>query len=378
MRLVEKCVFYPYNLSMKQNKSPARTVIEDVCRVKRGERCLIIANPETRAISDALFLAARGAGAVCVLIIQEKKTTHDFADEAVIAAIKSEPDVILSVSHLKLGRDAAACAHPYKTADGRTFDSTFDYLLSGKKTIRAAWTPGITGDMFRRTVNIDYELLRSRCVALSEKFKGAAAARVTAPGGTDITIGLAGRSAMSDDGDFGLPGLGGNIPSGEVYLSPAMGASRGIIVFDGSMTFSDGDALLSSPIKLTVENGFITTIEGGADAERLRSDIERAERDALEMESRGNLPAGQGKVYARNARNIGELGIGLNEGARITGNMLEDEKAFKTCHFAVGENYDDDAPSLIHFDGIVREPTIIIQYENGKTFTVLDKGDLRI
>lgn len=362
---------------MKQDKSPEQTVMEDLLCVKRGERCLIIANPETRKIADALCGASEAAGARCVLLIQKKKTANDFAEEEVIAAIKTEPDVILSVSHLKLGRDAQAIAHPYKAADGTVYDSTFDYLLSGKKTIRAAWTPGITEDMFSHTVNIDYNLLRSRCASLIEKFRGAFRARVTAPGGTDIEIGLEGREAMADDGDFSKPGLGGNIPSGEVFISPAIGKSRGTIVFDGSMTFSDGDALLSTPIKLSVEDGYITGIEGGAEAKRLLKDIHRAEKESVCMEELGSLPAGQGAVYARNARSIGELGIGLNEGACITGNMLEDEKAFRTCHFAVGGNYDGDAPCLIHFDGIVREPTITICYRDGHS-VVMDKGDLRI
>ena len=88
------------------------------------------------------------------------------------------------------------------------------------------------------------------------------------------------------------------------------------------------------------------------------------------------MPEGQGEVYKKNARNIGELGIGLNPSARITGNMLEDEKAFHTCHFAVGENYDNDAPSLIHLDGVVREPTITLIDADGKEVKILDNGAL--
>ncbi|MDE5775591.1 MAG: peptidase M17, partial [Treponemataceae bacterium] len=61
-----------------------------------------------------------------------------------------------------------------------------------------------------------------------------------------------------------------------------------------------------------------------------------------------------------------------------TGNMLEDEKAFKTCHFAIGENYDNDAPSLIHLDGVVRLPTIVINYKDGTSFTALENGVLKI
>ena len=58
--------------------------------------------------------------------------------------------------------------------------------------------------------------------------------------------------------------------------------------------------------------------------------------------------------------------------------MLEDEKAFKTCHFAIGQNYDGDAPSLIHLDGVVRNPTIVITYKDGSAFTALENGELKI
>ena len=67
-----------------------------------------------------------------------------------------------------------------------------------------------------------------------------------------------------------------------------------------------------------------------------------------------------------------------NPAANITGNMLEDEKAFHTCHFAIGENYDNDAPSLIHLDGVVREPTITLTYGDGSSRTILQDGALQI
>jgi len=140
----------------------------------------------------------------------------------------------------------------------------------------------------------------------------------------------------------------------------------------------DGDALLETPIVVQVSDGFVTDIEGGEEAARLKKTIADAEAKSLAMEKEGKLPEGEGSVYRRNARNIGELGIGLNPAAVITGNMLEDEKAFRTCHFAIGENYDSDAPALIHLDGVVREPTIEITYEDGSVRTVLQNGDLML
>ncbi len=91
------------------------------------------------------------------------------------------------------------------------------------------------------------------------------------------------------------------------------------------------------------EQGFITQIAGEREAEALAETIRLGEENAVAMEAQGKLGAGQGQVYARNARSLGELGIGVNPLAGITGNMIVDEKAARTCHFAIGSNYDQDA-----------------------------------
>ena len=57
--------------------------------------------------------------------------------------------------------------------------------------------------------------------------------------------------------------------------------------------------------------------------------------------------------------------------------MLEDEKAFNTCHIAIGENYDNDASALIHLDGVIKNPTIVFMYEDGSEKTVLLDGVLQ-
>lgn len=373
---------------MEENVTPAQTVIRDICRVQKNERVLIIANPETNIIARGLFEAARDAGSRPVLIFQPAKSSFDNANPEVLAAIASNPDVCFSVSAVKLGKDPDAAAHPYKDGHGIEYDHIFDYLLYGKKTMRAVWTPGITQAMYERTVQIDYAELAGRCETLEQLYEHAVSVHVTAPGGTDVVVPVKGRKALNDNGDFSRPGTGGNIPSGEVFISPVVGTSgrggnlplcgtTGKIVYDGSMTFGDGDALLEKPIAVQVEGGFVKEITGGAEARRLEKTIRDAEEKSITMENDGRLPEGMGAVYRRNARNIGELGIGLNPAAVITGNMLEDEKAFRTCHFAIGENYDSDAPALIHLDGVVRNPTIVLSYKDGSEKMILRNGELQ-
>lgn len=363
---------------MKKEITPAENIINNVCKIKKNESVLIIANPATDFIAQELYTAANQAGAKTSLIYQNSKTSFDNAEKTVLAAIGTNPDVCFSISENKLGKDPDATANPYKNDNGEPFTHIFDYLLEGKKSMRAVWTPGITEDMYNRTVNINYGELAERCKRLEKIFENAINVQVTAAGGTNISVPVYGRKLMNDDGDFSKPGTGGNIPAGEVFISPLVGKCQGVIVYDGSITFSDGDSILETPITCKVENGYVTEISGGEEAKRLLKTITEAENRSIEYEKNGKLPEGQGEIYKKNARNIGELGIGLNPAASITGNMLEDEKAFRTCHFAIGENYDNDAPSLIHLDGVVRNPTITLTYDDGSTRTILSDGTLQI
>ena len=377
------------NLLNKKNRTPAQVVIQDVLAVKKDEHVLIIANPATNEIAQDLFIAAGEQEALPTLVFQPDKTSFDNANPETLAAIETEPQVCISVSNIKLGKDPKATANPYVAEDGQTYTHIFDYLLDGKKTMRGVWTPGITVDMMNRTAAINYRELKERCEKLNRLFTDAEKVHVTAESGTDLIIPVKNRKLMFDDGDFTKPGSGGNIPAGEVFISPLVGGltaqdgtvnegCEGTIVYDGSMTFYDGDSILETPITCKVEKGFVTEIKGGKEAGRLLKTITDAENLAIKYEEEKKLPEGMGEVYKKNARNIGELGIGLNPAARITGNMLEDEKAFHTCHFAIGENYDNDAPSLIHLDGVVRNPTITLIYKNGSEKKIMESGVLSV
>ena len=369
-------------------KSTALVVMRDVIAVKKDERVLIVTNPEDNVynISSALYAATEELGGKPTIMIQPVKTLLDYCEKSVVGAIATGPEVILSISANKLGKDEVGLKHPYKY-EGKEYTSMFDLLLGGKKCSRSFWTPGITTDMFLRTANIDYALLQKRCALLCEKFKNAVSVHVTAPGGTDINIPVKGRVPFSDDGCFSKGGAGGNIPAGEVFISPVVGGSEGRIVFDGSMTVTGGDIAINEPIICDVSKGFVTSVYNavsgpsspapkGSEAYKLLESITGSEEKARKMAQDGIFSKEKAASYERNSRGIGELGIGLNPAAKITGNMLEDEKAFKTCHFAIGENYDGDGDTFIHLDGVVRNPTIVITYADGTSFTVEKDGEL--
>ena len=359
-----------YLLSMETSeklKKSAEIAVKDILKAKKGEKALIITNPEPDVfnISQALYNALADVGALPVIVVQPVKTQFDYSEPSVVAAIKTEPEIILSISKNKLGKDKEAMEHPYML-DGKEVNSTYHYLMETRKS-RSFWSPSITEDMFIRTVPIDYNQLKANCARLKFLMDKAVRMQITAPGGTDLSVGLSGRKTFQDDGDFSEAGAGGNVPAGEVFISPQLGTSCGTIVFDGSISVKSGDIVINHPIKATVENGFVTSLN--------TSESPEAAILAETIEEGAKAPNPE---YAKNARNLGEIGIGLNPAARITGNMLEDEKAFHTCHIAIGHNYDEDAPALIHLDGLVRNPTIELFFEDGSSKVILRKGILEV
>ncbi|MEM5947288.1 peptidase M17 [Spirochaetia bacterium 38H-sp] len=358
-------------------KKPAMAAMQHAMKLKANEKVLIITNPvrDVALISSALYDAAVELGAIPTIVIQPVKTLVDFAEPAVIAALETEPDVVCSISAEKLGKDKKRLTNP-EEYNGQKYYHIHDFLREGKKTVRSFWSPSITIDTFVRTVAIDYIELQKDCSKVAEAIKNGEKIRVTAPGGTDIEFSIAGRKPFVDDGNFSEKGEGGNLPAGEVFISPALESAEGTIFFDGSISLVEGVAVPRTPVKVEIKNGYVSSITGDdTAAEQLEASLKSGEQTALERIENGSFDKKTGERFAKNARHLGEFGIGLNRAADIVGNMLEDEKVYGTCHFAIGSNYDNDAEALIHLDALVKSPTIEVIKE-GKSITIMKDGEL--
>jgi len=360
----------------KDLKRAADVAMRDVLKARRGERVLIITNPErdVRMISYALYGSALKVGAAPTVIIQPTKGILDLAEDSVIYALRSEPEIALSISADKLGKDRHAMKKNYKYK-GKSFDHIFNYLLAAKK-IRSFWSPSVNLGMFKRAVPVDYAAMRRNCAKLKRVFDKAEEAHITTRKGTDLVIGLRGRKGKTDDGNFSKPGTGGNVPAGETFISPELGTGEGTLVFDGCISSDRGVILIRKPIKTVIKGNMVKSITGGREAGLLKATLERAAKTTRRFAREGKIKKADLPGYLANIRNLGELGIGLNEKCRIMGNMLEDEKVLKTCHVAIGSNYDDDAKALIHLDGLVKNPTIDLSFKAGRTQRILDNGRL--
>jgi leucyl aminopeptidase (aminopeptidase T) len=185
-------------------------------------------------------------------------------------------------------------------------------------------------------MNADYQQIADRTFKLCALLKKAATVRVTAPGGTNITMPIKGRTAHASSGHFREKGLWGNLPTGEAYLAPLEGQSNGVVVVDGSMA---GVGMMTAPIRIVVKDGYATEITGGSEAARLRALLE---------------------PHGKDAYTVAEFGIGTNDKAILTGLILEDEKVMGTIHIAFGDNKSMGGSVRVasHLDGLVKQPTV--------------------
>lgn len=305
----------------------ARIAIETCMDVKPDETVLVVTDVGKVKIAEAFAYASGAVGAKTVISIMEPLRKRGEEPPKPVAEAMKVADVVLiptsrSLSHTDARREAT------------------------KSGSRTASMPGITDDMMSLGgLTADYEKvakLTDKVAAILEKGKKV---EVTTPSGTDLTMIIEGRPPLKDTGLYHRPADWGNLPAGEACLAPVEGTTQGTLVIDSM------GKIVKEPLHITVKNGWAKKLKG-PDAKQLENMLQSADK---------------------NAYNIGELGIGTNPKARITGALLEDEKVLGTIHIALGDNTSYEGghtKSKIHADGILLQPTVKVDggflMKNGK------------
>ena len=227
------------------------------------------------------------------------------------------------------------------------------FKVKENKLAKLGHMPGINEEMMLNSVNVDFWMMKSTAGKIINILNGATRLHITTEKGTDLLLGVKGRIFIEDIGV--KPGEDCNLPCGEVYCAPLENEADGVIVFDASI----GDiGVLAYPLKVYVSKGRIIKFES-EDKILVKkiTELQNVDSDAMV---------------------IGELGIGVNPGAPVTGNMLEDEKSLGTAHLAFGNNADfsggGNNHSKIHRDYLFYNPTIEVRNANGDINFLMKKG----
>lgn len=349
---------------MDRLSKAATIAINEVVALREGEEVLIATNitDESFPVARAYYEAAKAAGGKPTIIVSPVKDRLELADRLMLEALRAGPDVFIGVWDKMAGQDPIGTTIGYIGRDGRKYESLVFKQSWGDRRMRGFFSMLTTADLIERLVPIDYAALRERAGALKKVLDKGTEVHVTSPAGTDVRVSISGRKAIPDDGNLIVPGKLANLPCGETFVSPAVGGTSGTIVFDGSVTLLDRSVIPKIPVLVTFKDGYVTNVTGGPVARELLGVIKKGE----EMAKARGLVAEE-----KNARHLGEMGIGLNPMARPTDNLMEAEKAWKTMHFAIGANFDNDAPALIHQDCLVLNPSMWVDGEQ-----IMKDGDL--
>ena len=300
------------------------TVIHKCLAVKEGENVVVVVDRETRTIGEALRDESAAAGGDAVLIVMNERASHGTEPPPPVAAALEACDVFIAPTSRSLSHTSAR----KRATDGGA---------------RGATMPGVTEDMLGRVMAVDFDTMAARSKAVAAVLEAGTRAHVTCPRGTDLRLAIDGRAGISDDGELSARGAFGNLPCGEGFIAPAFGEGTVVALSLAPLGIS------TEPATLTVAEGRIVAADGGLGPQFIE------------------LLLAHGEL----GTNLAELGVGTNDRARLTGNVLEDEKILGSVHVAFGASagIGGTVSVPIHLDVVVVEASLEVDGQR-----VLDHG----
>jgi aminopeptidase len=248
-----------------------------------------------------------------------------------------------------------------------------------KVPISWAHSPGITADMaVSGPLQCDYQKMAENSINLLQNLKNIRKVHITSQAGTDLEIQVPAEVKFDTDctiippNIYGKPGKFGNLPVGEVWSQkdeiiqvlnkstgkkesqsyPVKQTAQGKLVCDMTAGGYSGRISSEKPLIANFKDGILTNLHSDDPA------LDIIRKDIMNSQSKYGLPTV-----------LEEVGIGLNEKARVTGNMLEDEKISGTCHIAPGN-------IRCHVDMLIDRPTITGYNSEGTATEIMKNGIL--
>ncbi len=308
----------------------ADRLIREIMQVKVGETVTITADTNSNAqVVNATAASVYSAGGKPVVIWMAtpdgvgKAADNDLPVETLGAAL-SKTDVWIEYNQQWL-----------------LYSTPFEIAFNSNEKLRYICLVEMNPDLMIRNIgNVDMVLLSEFMHKFADMNKAAKKMRVTTPSGTELEFETNQRHLVScDAGDASTPGI--FMMPGQINVVPKFDSINGTLVFDGSLVPPCG--LLEQPIKMTIENSTIVKIEGGRQAEEFEAWLKSFDDP--------------------NMLKLAHIAYGLNPGAKLTGDIVEDERVWGATEWGIGYVSPIDAPPIgqdakSHCDGICLNSSI--------------------
>lgn len=201
-------------------------------------------------------------------------------------------------------------------------------------------------------IEADFRAIAPLCKEMAKRIANSKEVELTTDNGSSLRFSSLNRRGnalycMVEKGEFST------VPTIEANVSPVEGTASGVIVADGSIPYL-GIGVLEEPVTFKVEEGMITSIKGGRQADILKKDLEERKDP--------------------NVYNIAEMGVGLNPCCKFVGFMLEDEGVYGSVHIGIGTSITlgGNVKAACHYDLIMKDATIVADGE-----LLMEKGKVQ-
>ncbi|MGI6211372.1 MAG: aminopeptidase [Anaerovoracaceae bacterium] len=317
-------------------------LIKEIFKVKKGESVVITADTiSDEDVIEATASSVYAAGGIPMIVITP--TTKEFGEAA---------DPELPVGPLAAALENCDVWIEYN-GKGLLYSTPFVRAEANNKKIRYMDLQGYDQELMIRTVgSLDLIPLQKFMKAVAQKTREAKEMKVTNPAGTDVSFLIEPKHLVSCDcGEADVPGI--HMMIGQINVVPKFGSINGTIVFDGTLTPPYGRKV-TAPVKLTIENSVITKIEGNEDAAGFEKWLKSFDDEGMFK--------------------LAHLAYGFNPGAKLTGNIVEDERVWGSTEWGIGYVSPYDAPpagqaAKSHTDGICLDSSVWL---DGKQ--IMDQG----
>ncbi len=317
--------FYEYELG-----KAADILVNKIFKLKEGETFIITADTESdERVVTATARSAFSAGAKPMVIWLASPL-----------GVGKAADPMLPVASL-----TAALKHADAWVEFNNqwllYSTPFEKAMEENKKLRYLCLVGMDVDMMVRTIGrVDKEKLSLFLKKISSRTGEAKVMRVTTPAGTDVSFEIEPKNTLAcDDGSAHQPGI--YMLAGQINVIPRWETIEGTIVFDGALSPPCG--MLEHPVTLKVEKGKVIGISGGRQAHQFSDWL-----------SGHNDP---------NMFRMAHIAYGFNPGAKLTGNILEDERVWGATEWGLGYVSPLEAPpdginAVSHSDGICLKSSV--------------------
>jgi leucyl aminopeptidase (aminopeptidase T) len=311
----------------------AKTLIEEVARVAKGENVLVLTDSQVSPnIPEAIASAVLSASGIPVIL-------NMVPSEYPGAPLPGPVEQAVKGAEVVLMATSKSVAHA-------------EIFSVEKKHRRLISLPGIVeGSFIDGGGTADLQELKEITERVAAALEGKREFVLTSDKGTEARFLSRGKS-FACYAQPPVPAGFAMFPDGEAIVAMDEKTLEGRIVLD---VFQTGVGPLREPIVFELKKGRVVRFGGGIEAQQLQELVE--------------------KYGDENSYYFGEFALGTNPKALFLGSAGEDKKRIGTIHMSLGddEGIGGSLKSKLHLDGVMGRPTLVV---DGKTF--IEDGRLLI